>query len=56
MNNKNLYCISTENKDKQPNETHIYKHPMAIGKNPEFFLECHTLHDIYRKALENPNS
>lgn len=29
MSKQQVYLVSTQNKDKKPNETHVYRHPLA---------------------------
>ena len=50
-----LYSIPIHNKDKKENETSIYKHPLVIKKNWEDVYKKQTIHDNYKKLLENPN-
>lgn len=50
------YSVSTQNKDKKENETHIFRHPSAIGKPLASFLTCSTLQQVYTKCLNNPSS
>lgn len=48
------YNVSTNNSDKKPNESHIYRSPNALGI--DLFAEnkkLKTMHDFYRHALEN---
>ena len=48
------YNVSTNNKDKKDNESHIYRSPNSLGV--DLFAEpkkFKTMHDFYKRTLEN---
>ena len=52
-----IYSIPINNSNRKDNETVIYRHPLAVGK--ELFKpdrEIKTLHDSYLKSLNNPQN
>lgn len=43
MENKTIYAVSTNNKDKKENETHIYRHPNGLDVDLKTLAEGETL-------------
>lgn len=51
-----LYAVPLNNSDKKDNETCIYRHPDSVGKDYKQSVEFQTIHDMYKKRLENMDS
>ena len=50
------YAVATNNPDKAVNETQIYRHPHAIGKDIFKLTPAKTLHHMYQERFhKNPN-
>ena len=51
-NREILYAVSTNNKDKAKNETHVFRHPDAVDKDLNSLTTVKTLHDVYNSRLK----
>lgn len=50
-----LYSIPIKNNEKKPNETYIYKNPLVKEIEWNKLYKKRTLHETYKKLLEDPN-
>ena len=51
-----VYAVPLNNPDKKDNETSIYRHPEYLHKNYSENIQFQTIHDMYKKRLEDLNS
>ena len=56
MNKNFMYAVPTNNSDRKDNETSIYRHPDFVNKNYQDTVQFKTIHEMYKKRLENLNS
>ena len=51
-----MYSVPLNNSDRKDNETSIYRHPDFVNKDFKESIEFNTIHDMFKKRLENINS
>ena len=56
MDKNFTYAIPINNPDRKPNETSIYRHPDFVSRNYAETIPYKTIHEMFRKRLQDPTS